>query len=82
MLLRAGLRRSGTPHACPIFPGEGHVFHQADTISRALEAELSFYGQVLGFEPPGTSRLPRTVDRINAVGDVTFPRLPPVRGAG
>jgi hypothetical protein len=23
----------------------------------ALEAELSFYGQVLGFEPPGVPRL-------------------------
>jgi dipeptidyl aminopeptidase/acylaminoacyl peptidase len=57
MLLRAALRRSGTPHACLIFPGEDHVFHRADTISRTLEAELSFYGQVLGFEPARTTRL-------------------------
>jgi hypothetical protein len=27
-------------------------------MAHALEAELSFYGQVLGFEPPGVPVLP------------------------
>lgn len=32
------------------FEGEGHGFRRADTQIRALEAELAFYGSVLGFE--------------------------------
>ena len=55
--LRDALRRRHVPHACLTFPGEGHIFRQADSIVRALQAELSFYGQVLGFDPPGTPRL-------------------------
>jgi dipeptidyl aminopeptidase/acylaminoacyl peptidase len=35
------------------FEGEGHGFRRAETNARAKEAELSFYGQVLGFTPPG-----------------------------
>jgi dipeptidyl aminopeptidase/acylaminoacyl peptidase len=56
-LLRDALRRNRVPHACLIFDGEGHVLRRAETIGRALEAELSFYGQVLGFEPSESSRL-------------------------
>lgn len=33
------------------FAGETHGFRRAENIRRALEAELSFYGQVFGFEP-------------------------------
>jgi dipeptidyl aminopeptidase/acylaminoacyl peptidase len=44
---------TGVPHAYLTFPGEQHVFRRAESIQRALEAELSFYGQVLGFSPPG-----------------------------
>jgi len=35
------------------FKGEQHGFRQAPNIRRALEAELWFYGHVLGFEPAG-----------------------------
>jgi dipeptidyl aminopeptidase/acylaminoacyl peptidase len=56
-LVRDALRRSNVPHKCLTFAGEGHVFRRADTISQALEAELSFYGQALNFEPPQTNRL-------------------------
>jgi dipeptidyl aminopeptidase/acylaminoacyl peptidase len=42
------------PHAYMLFAGEQHGFRRADTIIRALEAELSFYGQVFGFEPAGS----------------------------
>ena len=45
------LRRNGVPFAYVPFEGEQHGFRQATTIKRAAEAELSFYGQVLGFEP-------------------------------
>lgn len=46
----AALRKNGVPHAYLPFAGEGHGFRQADNIRRALEAELSFYAQVFGFE--------------------------------
>ncbi len=45
------LRDKGIPYAYLLFAGEGHGFRRADTQRRALEAELSFYGQVLGFTP-------------------------------
>jgi dipeptidyl aminopeptidase/acylaminoacyl peptidase len=50
LIVRA-LRERGIPHAYLLFEGEGHGFRKAETIVRALEAELSFYAQVLGFEP-------------------------------
>lgn len=40
------------------FAGEAHGFRRAETVVAALEAELSFYGQVLGFDPPGVPVLP------------------------
>jgi dipeptidyl aminopeptidase/acylaminoacyl peptidase len=49
----AGLRRAGLPHAYLAFEGEDHGFRQAANIIRSFEAELSFLGQVLGFEPAG-----------------------------
>jgi dipeptidyl aminopeptidase/acylaminoacyl peptidase len=49
----AALRDKGIPYAYLPFPGEQHGFRQAAHIRRALEAELSFYGRVLGFEPAG-----------------------------
>ena len=45
------LRKKGIPVAYIPFEGEGHGFRQAENIRRALESELSFYGQVLGFDP-------------------------------
>ncbi|GAA1285055.1 prolyl oligopeptidase family serine peptidase [Saccharothrix xinjiangensis] len=49
----AALDGTGIPHAYLTFEGEQHGFRKAATIIAALEAELSFYGQVLGFTPPG-----------------------------
>jgi dipeptidyl aminopeptidase/acylaminoacyl peptidase len=45
------LRRAGLPFAYLTFEGEAHGFRKAETIRRVVEAELSFYGQVLGFTP-------------------------------
>jgi dipeptidyl aminopeptidase/acylaminoacyl peptidase len=50
-LIVAALRERGVPHAYLLFEGEGHGFRKADNITRALEAELSFYLQVLDLEP-------------------------------
>jgi dipeptidyl aminopeptidase/acylaminoacyl peptidase len=44
------LERNGLPHAYLLFEGEGHGFRMAANQRRALEAELSFYAQVFGFE--------------------------------
>ncbi|WP_419921649.1 S9 family peptidase [Candidatus Poriferisodalis sp.] len=49
--LVAALASAGVPHAYLLFDGEGHGFRQAPNIVAALEAELSFLGQVLGFTP-------------------------------
>jgi dipeptidyl aminopeptidase/acylaminoacyl peptidase len=49
--MAAALRNSGVPHAVLMFEGEQHGFRRAETIIRSLEAELSFYGQVFGFQP-------------------------------
>jgi dipeptidyl aminopeptidase/acylaminoacyl peptidase len=51
------LRRKGLPHALVVFPGEQHGFRRAENVIASLEAELSFYGQVWGFDPPGVPRL-------------------------
>jgi dipeptidyl aminopeptidase/acylaminoacyl peptidase len=53
----ASLDGTGVPHAYLTFEGEQHGFRRAETIRAALEAELSFYGQVFGFEPVGVPRL-------------------------
>ena len=49
----ATLDGTGLPHAYLTFEGEQHGFRRASTVTAALEAELSFYGQVFGFTPPG-----------------------------
>jgi len=51
LLMRDALREKGIPVACLLFEGEQHGFRQADTIRRALQAELYFYGRVFGFTP-------------------------------
>lgn len=47
----AALRERGLPVAYVPFEGEGHGFRNAANIRYALDAELAFYGRVLGFEP-------------------------------
>ena len=51
------LARRGVPHALIEFEGEQHGFRRAESIVRAQEAELSFYGQIMGFDPPGVERI-------------------------
>ena len=52
-MFRDALVRKGIPHAYRTYAGESHGFRKAATIVDATESELSFYGQVLGFTPPG-----------------------------
>jgi dipeptidyl aminopeptidase/acylaminoacyl peptidase len=51
-MIVAGLRSSGVPVAYVAFEGESHGFRQAANIRAALDGELSFYAQVLGFDLP------------------------------
>ncbi|WP_237536547.1 prolyl oligopeptidase family serine peptidase [Streptomyces sp. SID5785] len=48
------------PHAYIAFEGEGHGFRRADTMIRALEAELSLYAQVFGLHVDGVPTLELT----------------------
>ena len=54
---RDALLSQDIQHALMVFPGEQHGFRKAESIIAATEAELSFYGQVMGFEPPGVPRI-------------------------
>ena len=51
--MAAALRAKGIPFAYIAYEGEQHGFRKAETIIHSAEAELSFYGQILGFEPAG-----------------------------
>ena len=46
------LKAKGVPVAYIAFEGEQHGFRRQENIRRAIEAELSFYAQVFGFELP------------------------------
>ncbi|MBD9733541.1 S9 family peptidase [Streptomyces sp. H28] len=48
------------PHAYLTFPGEGHGFRRAETMVRALEAELSLYDRVFGLGAPDAAPLELT----------------------
>ncbi|MGH3026816.1 MAG: S9 family peptidase, partial [Gaiellaceae bacterium] len=56
-MFRDSLRAKGIPHAYLAFEGEQHGFRRAENVIASLEAELSFYGQVFGFTPPGVPKL-------------------------
>jgi dipeptidyl aminopeptidase/acylaminoacyl peptidase len=47
----AALASNNVPHAYLAFEGEQHGFRLSESVVRCLEAELSFYAQVFGFEP-------------------------------
>lgn len=50
-VLVGALRANRVPFAYVTFEGEQHGFRRAETVMGAVEAELGFYGRVLGFEP-------------------------------
>ena len=56
----AALERAGVPYAYLPFEGEQHGFRIAANIVTSINAELSFYGQVFGFEPPDVPKLELT----------------------
>lgn len=50
-MMADALSQRGVPHAYLAYEGEQHGFRKAENIKRTAEAELSFYAQILGFEP-------------------------------
>jgi dipeptidyl aminopeptidase/acylaminoacyl peptidase len=65
-MIVAALREKGVPVAYLPFEGEQHGFRRAENIRRALEAELSFYAQVLGFDlPPDEGIEPVAVENLH-----------------
>jgi dipeptidyl aminopeptidase/acylaminoacyl peptidase len=52
-VIAADLAAHGIRHAYITFEGESHGFRKAESVMTSVEAELSFYGQILGFTPPG-----------------------------
>ena len=56
-LFRDALLRKQIPHAYLLFPGEQHGFRRAENIVTSLEAELSLFGQAVGFIPAGVPEL-------------------------
>jgi dipeptidyl aminopeptidase/acylaminoacyl peptidase len=56
--IAADLAAHGIPYAYITFEGESHGFRKAENIVTSLEAELSFYGQIMGFTPPGVPPVP------------------------
>ncbi len=59
------LRDRKVPVAYLLFEGEQHGFRRAENIRRSLDAELSFYAQVLGFNlPPAEGIDPVPVENL------------------
>ncbi len=52
-ILARELAEHHVPHVHLTFAEEGHGFRKAETIVASLKAELSFYGQILGFSLDG-----------------------------
>ncbi len=50
-MMAKALAEKGVPFAHLTYAGEQHGFRQAENIKRTAEAELAFYGSVLGFVP-------------------------------
>jgi len=51
--IAADLAAHRIPYAYITYEGESHGFRKAENIVSSMEAELSFYGQIMGFTPPG-----------------------------
>jgi len=58
--IAADLAAHGITHAYIAFEGESHGFRKAESMVVSLEAELSFYGQIMGFTPLNVPELKLT----------------------
>ncbi len=65
-MLAEAARQKHLPVALIMFEGEGHGFRSADTIKAATEAQIYFFGRILGFEP---------ADRVSPIPIDNLPRI-------
>ncbi|MBV8851751.1 MAG: prolyl oligopeptidase family serine peptidase, partial [Sinobacteraceae bacterium] len=65
----AALRSRQIPVAYLLFPGETHGFRKPENVTRALQAELAFYGRIFGFSP---------ADSLPALAIENLPPGPPL----
>ena len=65
-MLADAARTKHLPVALIMFEGEGHGFRRAETIKAATEAQIYFFGQILGFEP---------ADRVPPIAIDNLPRI-------
>jgi dipeptidyl aminopeptidase/acylaminoacyl peptidase len=70
--LATELEENGIPHALLAFKEESHGFRRAESITTALEAELSLYAQTLGFTPNDIPTL-----KLIGLDPPPAPALPP-----
>jgi dipeptidyl aminopeptidase/acylaminoacyl peptidase len=66
-MMADALAERGVPFAYLAFEGEQHGFRQAKNIIRRTEAELYFYGKVLGFQPADEIE-PVEIENADALG--------------
>lgn len=57
-MMASALRDKGVPFAYVTYDGEQHGFRKAENIKHSTQAELSFYGAILGFTPADDIALP------------------------
>lgn len=63
------LKAKGLPTTLMMYKGEQHGFRKAENIRSALEGEMFFYGQVLGFKASYSPELqPMTIDNLPDTG--------------
>jgi dipeptidyl aminopeptidase/acylaminoacyl peptidase len=67
------MARREVPYAYLTFAGEPHGFRRADSLIASLEAELSFYGQTLGFDPKNVPPVELRVGRPPEPSENTAP---------
>jgi dipeptidyl aminopeptidase/acylaminoacyl peptidase len=65
--MAAALADKGVPYAYIAYEGEQHGFRKAENVKRTSEAELYFYGRVLGFTPADDLE-PVTIENESAIG--------------
>ena len=64
------LSEKGVPFAYLAYEGEQHGFRMAENIMRTAEAELYFYGKILGFDPAGSIE-PVEIENLEAIRQVS-----------
>lgn len=66
-LMHNTCRKNGLKSCLVVYEGEGHGFRRMENIISTKEAELYFYGTILGFEVDVQPEIKQLVDNDKAV---------------